>query len=82
MTSTTRSLPSRATVNSIVSPGWWVRIATIRAMPSVTFSPSTAVITSSFSSPLSSAGVLFWTESIRAPSPSVSPVCTLAPMTG
>ena len=32
-----------------VSPGWWARIATISAMPSVTRSPSTSVTTSPFS---------------------------------
>ena len=45
------SSPSRTSVNSTVSPGWWLRIATISAMPSVTRSPSTSVDPSPFSQP-------------------------------
>ncbi len=51
------SSPSRSTVKVSVSPGWWERMETIRAMPSVTFWPSRATTTSPFSRPASSAGV-------------------------
>ena len=42
MTSRSFSSPSRSTVKVSVSPGWWVRIETISAMPSVTRWPSRA----------------------------------------
>ena len=63
--------PSRVTVNSTVSPGWCARIATIRAMPSVTRWPSTAVTTSPFSQPgVARPGCRRRPRSISAPSPS------------